>query len=78
MWPCLVCPAALLAEDAEASDPNSAEVDGLAFFVEDAEDEGADDGELDPAEVEFVEDIPAEVSLSIQWVPHHSTIRWAL
>jgi len=64
--PYLVCLAALLAEDAEASDPNSAEVDGLAFFVEDAEDEGADDSELDPAEVEFVEDIPAEVMLPMQ------------
>jgi hypothetical protein len=44
----------------EESDPNSAEVDGLAFFVEDADD-AADDEEIDPAEVEIVDDIPAEV-----------------
>jgi len=56
---------ALVVEDAEASDPNSAEVDGLAFYVEDAEEEGGDDAELDPAEVEFVEDIPPEVAREI-------------
>lgn len=44
----------------EESDPNSAEVDGLSFFVEDA-DEGDDDEELDPASIEVVDDIPAEV-----------------
>jgi hypothetical protein len=35
-------------------------VDGLAFFVEDADD-AADDEEIDPADVEIVDDIPAEV-----------------
>jgi predicted RNA-binding protein with RPS1 domain len=48
----------------EESDPNSAEVDGLAFFVEDADD-AADDEEIDPAEVEIVDDIPAEVAREI-------------
>lgn len=46
-------------EEAEAVDPNSAQEDGLTFLVEDVE--GDDDDELDPAEIEFVEDIPAEV-----------------
>lgn len=53
----LCCPAVVAEEE---TDPNSAEVDGLGFLVEDA-DEGADDEELDPADIEFVEDIPAEV-----------------
>lgn len=44
----------------EEGDPNSTEVDGLSFLVEDAE-EGADDEELDPAAIEIVDDIPAEV-----------------
>jgi hypothetical protein len=35
-------------------------VDGLSFLVEDAED-AADDEELDPAAIEIVDDIPAEV-----------------
>jgi hypothetical protein len=54
-------PVTLSAAAEEESDPNSAEVDGLSFFVEDA-DEGDDDEELDPASIEVVEDIPAEVS----------------
>jgi hypothetical protein len=62
---CLPLPAAVLPVVAEEeADPNSAEVDGLAFYVdaeEGAGEAGDDDEELDPAEVEFVEDIPAEV-----------------
>jgi hypothetical protein len=50
----------MAAAEEEAVDPNTAEVDGLTFIVEDADDAPADE-ELDPADVEFVDDIPAEV-----------------
>lgn len=49
-------------EDLEAADPNVAELDGVTFVVED-EDEGAAD--VDPAELEFVDELPEDVALDI-------------
>jgi hypothetical protein len=72
--PCLLAPPTPIAVE-EEGDPNSTEVDGLSFLVEDAE-EGGDDEELDPAAIEIVDDIPAEVTTqSLSIPPLHQLLR---